>query len=86
MVSTHRLAYLCCQRDASLDVKFGYSEAPLLHPQFLTLVSDYSLKIIHEVKKGYPTFQTKVFDPYPQLNGGQHLGAVEACPKAFCYM
>ena len=37
-------------------------------------------KVVHEVTKGYPTFQTKVLDPYPPLNGGQHLGALEACP------
>ena len=29
--------------------------------------------------KEYPTFQTKVIDPYPHLNGGQQLGALEAC-------
>ena len=31
-------------------------------------MSDYSFKVIHEVKKGFPTFQT------------QQLGALEACP------
>ena len=32
------------------------------------------------VAKGYPIFQTEVLDPYPQLNSGQQLGALEACP------
>ena len=46
----------------------------------LTLVSDYSLKVVYKVKKRYPIFQTKVLDPYPHSNGGQHLGALVACP------
>ena len=29
----------------------------------------------------YPTFQTKVLDPYPHLNGGQQLGAQVAYIK-----
>ena len=49
-------------------------------------MSDYSFKVKHEVKKGYPTFQTKVFDPNPQLNGRQQLGALEACPETFRYI
>ena len=47
---------------------------------YLTLVSDYSFKVVHEVTKGYPIFQTEVPDPYPHLNGAQQLGALEACP------
>ena len=41
---------------------------------------DYSFIVVHEVTKGYPIFQTKVLDSYPHLNGGQQLGALEACP------
>ena len=48
--------------------------------QFLTLVSDRSLKEVLEVRKGYPIFRTEVPDPYPHSNGGQQLGALEACP------
>ena len=47
---------------------------------FLTLVSDLPLKVVHEVKKRYPIFQTEELDPYPHSNGGQHLGARVACP------
>ena len=47
---------------------------------YLTLVSDFPFKVVHEVTKGYPTFQTEVLEPYPELNGGQLLGGLEACP------
>ena len=40
----------------------------------------YFFEVVQEVTKGYPIFQSKVLDPYPQLNGGQQLGALEACP------
>ena len=43
-------------------------------------MSDRSLKVVHEVKKGYPTLRTEVPDPYPHSNGGQQLGVLEACP------
>ena len=46
----------------------------------LVFPSDYSLKVVHKVTKGYPIFQTEVLDLYPQLNGGQQLGVLEACP------
>ena len=47
---------------------FGEQSQP--NKQFLTLVSDHSLEVLHEVKKRYPIFQTEVLDPYPHLNGG----------------
>ena len=55
-------------------------------PQHLTLVSDYSFKVVHKVIKGYPIFQTEVCDPYPHLNGGQQLGALEACPSHLLHL
>ena len=47
---------------------------PVYCMRFLTLVSDHSLEVVHEVKRRYPIFQT------PHSNGGQHLGALVACP------
>ena len=47
--------------------------------QFLTLVSDHSLKKVHKVKKRHPIFQTEVLDPYPHSNGRPQLRALVAC-------
>ena len=50
------------------------------YKQLLTLMSDYSLKVVHKARKGYPIFLTEVPDPNPHSNGGQQLGTLEACP------
>ena len=33
----------------------------------------FSFGVVYKIKKGYPISQIKIHEPYPDLNGGQHI-------------
>ena len=69
----HHIRFPCSNKQVSfLPASFQATQHKQISRHLLfNSCLKFTLKVLHKLVKGYPIFQTKVHEPYPELNGGQ---------------